>query len=71
MDTLDEPKMNTDDLTPAEQENVRLTAYFLWEQDGQPSDREVEYWARALEQFKRQRAYDDMIANGDPDRGRA
>ncbi|MDB5506141.1 MAG: hypothetical protein JWR75_779 [Devosia sp.] len=62
--------MNTDGLSPAEQESVRLTAYFLWEQDGRPADREVEYWARALEQFERQREYDRMIADGDPDRDR-
>ena len=40
---------------PAFDQEVRDTAYFMWEQDGRPGGREQEYWFRALEQCLRAR----------------
>jgi hypothetical protein len=50
-------------------EAIRLTAFFLWEQDGRPEGREVEYWLRAIERHRRQREFDRMIADGAEDVG--
>ena len=41
-------------VNPAFEQSVRDTAYFLWENDGQPEGREQEYWFRALEKCLRQ-----------------
>jgi hypothetical protein len=49
---------------------VRRTAYFLWEQDGCPDGRAMEYWLRAREQHLRQREFDRLLAEGDPDQAR-
>ena len=45
---------------------VRATAYFLWEQDGRPADRSMEYWLRAKEIHLRQIAYDRWLSEGSP-----
>lgn len=42
-------------------ETVRLTAYFLWEQDGRPDGRAEEYWRRALEKHRSERRYDQWL----------
>jgi hypothetical protein len=46
---------------PAFQEAVRLTAYFLWEQDGRPHGRHDEYWHRALEKHRSELKYDRWL----------
>lgn len=48
-------------------EAVRRTAYFLWEQDGRPEGRSLEYWQRAKEAHLRQLAYDRWLAEGSPE----
>jgi hypothetical protein len=45
---------------------VRATAYFLWEQDGRPEGRSVEYWLRAKEMHLRQIAFDRWLREGSP-----
>jgi hypothetical protein len=57
----------TDKDPSIDDEAVRRTAFFLWEQDGRPPGREVYYWERALEQHIRQLAYDRWLAEGSPD----
>lgn len=47
--------------SPAFEQAVRETAYFLWEQDGRPEGREEEYWFRALERSLRERNADGDI----------
>jgi hypothetical protein len=37
------------DPTPEFEARVRVRAYHLWEADGQPIDRDLEYWKRAEE----------------------
>ena len=32
---------------PTDESAIREQAYFLWEQDGRPEGREMEYWQRA------------------------
>ena len=63
---------NGDEQRPLEDEAffdaVRRTAYFLWEQDGRPHGRHVEYYLRALDQHRRQRDYDGWLKDG-PDDG--
>lgn len=49
-----------------DEEAVRRTAYFLWEQDGRPFGREAFYWERAREMHRRQRDYDHMLGNNHP-----
>ncbi len=44
-----------------DEEDVRLTAYFLWAQDGYPEGRAPEYWYRAWAQHRRMRACDDEL----------
>lgn len=46
---------------PAFEQEVRDTAYFLWEQDGRPEGREQEYWFAALDRRLRQREYDKAL----------
>ena len=53
------------DLTAA----VRDTAYFLWEQDGQPEGRDEHYWHLALEKHLRARAFDVWLEEGRPEGG--
>jgi|GEM_PF-6168592 len=43
-------------------EAIRLTAYFLWEQDGRPAGREWDYWRLAQEQHARQADCDRLLA---------
>jgi hypothetical protein len=50
-----------------EEEAIRLTAYFLWEQDGRPEGRQEEYWLRAREQHARQKDFDGLLENNGPD----
>lgn len=47
-------------------ETIRRTAYFLWEQDGQPHGRAFHYWLKAKEMHQRQLAYDRWLAEGTP-----
>ncbi len=50
-------------------ERVRQTAYFLWEQDGGPHGRAIDYWLRAKQMHLRELAYDRWLAEGTaPDR---
>jgi hypothetical protein len=42
---------------------VRRTAYFLWEQDGRPEGRHEDYYLRALEKHRRERTFDDWLAD--------
>ena len=42
-------------------EAVRLTAYFLWEQDGRPEGRAEDYWRRAWEKHRSERQYDGWL----------
>ncbi|MDR3470146.1 MAG: DUF2934 domain-containing protein [Devosia sp.] len=51
---------------PIDEEAVRRTAFFLWEQDGRPAGRELHYWEQALERHIRQLAYDRWLAEGTP-----
>lgn len=46
---------------PAFEQRVRDTAYFMWEQDGQPGGREQEYWYAALEKCLRQHDADKEL----------
>jgi hypothetical protein len=50
-----------------DEEAVRRTAYFLWEQDGRQLGRDLEYWFRAEDQHIRQLAYDRWLAEGTPE----
>jgi len=50
-----------------DEEAVRRTAFFLWEQDGRPPNRELYYWEKALQQHIRQLAYDKWLAEGAPE----
>lgn len=43
---------------PKFEQEVRDTAYFMWEQDGRPAGREQEYWFRSLEACLRRRNAD-------------
>ncbi|MBD8066742.1 DUF2934 domain-containing protein [Devosia sp. PTR5] len=47
-------------------ERIRETAFFLWEQDGHPDGRAMEYWLKAKEMHQRQLAYDRWLADGTP-----
>jgi hypothetical protein len=49
---------------PAFEQNVRDTAYFMWENDGRPTGREQEYWFTALEKCLRQREADRLLRTG-------
>lgn len=39
------------------EEDVRLTAYFLWEQAGRPHSDPADFWTQALEQHQRAHMY--------------
>ena len=47
-------------------EQIRQTAYFLWEQDGRPEGQAMAYWLRAKHALVRQLAYDRWLAEGAP-----
>lgn len=47
-------------------EQLRRTAYFLWEQDGRPEGQAMAYWLRAKQALIRQMAYDRWLAEGTP-----
>jgi hypothetical protein len=49
-----------------EEEAIRLTAYFLWEQDGRPEGRQDEYWQRARARHARRRDYDGLLEDNSP-----
>lgn len=46
--------------SPAREQRVRERAYRLWEADGKPHGRDVEYWQRAREQI----AMEDSAGSG-------
>jgi hypothetical protein len=46
---------------PIDEEAVRLTAYFLWEQDGRPEGGAERYWFRALKRHMQQEIYDAWL----------
>ena len=50
-----------------DEEAVRRTAFFLWEQDGRLEGKGLAYWERALERYIRQLAYDRWLAEGSPE----
>lgn len=54
---------------PKFEQEVRDTAYFLWEADNRPPGREQEYWFRALEKCLRKRQYDSMLGQPPEDDG--
>ncbi len=56
---MNERRDSTDD--PELYEAVRLTAYFLWEQDGRPEGRAEEYWRRAWEKHRAERMFDKWL----------
>lgn len=33
----------------AKEQRIRETAYYLWEQDGRPEGRDLDYWLKALQ----------------------
>lgn len=45
---------------------IRATAYFLWEQDGRPEGRAVDYWIKAKEAHQRRLAFDRWLSEGSP-----
>ena len=47
-----------------DEESVRLTAYFMWEQEGRPNTNPSDYWLRALEVYRRSRAYGQELEDG-------
>jgi Protein of unknown function (DUF2934) len=47
-------------------ESIRRTAYFLWQHDGRPEGRALDYWLRAKDMHLRQLAYDRWLAEGTP-----
>lgn len=57
---------------PIDEEDVRLTAYFLWEQAGSPEGRAQEFWYRAWSMHRRARKTSTELEAGvssqeDPD----
>jgi hypothetical protein len=62
--------MNDNDKEPIDwlafEEAVRLTAYFLWEQDGRPHGRDQEYWRRALEKHRNEHRYNRWLDESPP-----
>jgi DNA-binding response OmpR family regulator len=46
---------------PSYDESVRMTAYFLWEQDGRPAGRAHEYWLRAEARHRREEENDRLL----------
>jgi len=61
---MTEPQEHDPWVNPAFEQNVRDTAYFMWEHDGRPSGREQDYWFSALEKCLRQREADQLLRNG-------
>lgn len=59
--THEQPEHETGD--PHFAEAVRRTAYFLWQQDGEPHGRHEEYYLRALDMHRRQRDYDRWLTD--------
>ena len=53
-----------------DEEAIRFTAYFLWEQAGRPEGREQEYWLRAIERYQRQAECDRLLDDGPHSRER-
>ena len=56
-----------DDDPSIDEDAIRQTAFFMWEQDGRPPGGELAYWTRAMEQHVRQLAYDKWLAEGSPE----
>lgn len=63
----DEPTPDIETPLQGDEEAIRRTAYFLWEQDGRPVGRAEDYWLRAREQHLRERAYDSWLREGSPE----
>ena len=61
MGELREPSMREEEYDREFLEAVRLTAYFLWEQDGRPDGMAEVYWHRALEKHRSERRYDRWL----------
>jgi hypothetical protein len=47
-----------------DEDEVRLTAYFLWERDGKPDYQADYYWWSAVEMVARKHAGDCLLAQG-------
>jgi hypothetical protein len=48
-----------------DEEEVRMTAYFLWEQDGRPEGRDEHYWWAALEKIARQKSAEALLQSNE------
>lgn len=48
--------MSRDGTDGLDEEDIRLTAYFLWEQAGRPDMNPSDFWLRALELHRRAHA---------------
>jgi Protein of unknown function (DUF2934) len=55
---------NDEELGAEEMDAVRDTAYFLWEQAGRPEGRASEFWLAAIEQHRRNKAYQRWFDEG-------
>jgi hypothetical protein len=49
-----------------DEDEIRRTAYFLWEQDGRPLGQDDHYWWAALEKIARTRSSDCLLRNSEP-----
>ena len=38
-------------MTKINEENIRVAAYYIWEQAGRPEGKDAEFWFQACEQF--------------------
>jgi hypothetical protein len=45
------------------EQQVRQTAYHLWEDDGRPEGKETEYWFRAMEQLLAARDRPEQVSD--------
>jgi hypothetical protein len=54
-----------------DEDEIRTTAYFLWEQAGKPWGDDGYYWWLAVEQIARRKASDYLLAAQGPARGAA
>jgi len=51
----------TPETTPTDHEAIAGLAYALWEQDGRQSNRDLDYWLRAEQQFQAQRNQNALV----------
>lgn len=47
-----------------DEDAIRLTAYFLWDQEGRSDRNPEDYWQRALELHRRAKAFDRELSVG-------